>query len=99
MRGTGLCRRRDPRDPSRLGTVLNRTVSVEEMREAMQARRRPYDPVSVVLGRVARDLAESGAVDPELALSFVLDPTPALLDAVGAKASQGLAEANSRARF
>ncbi len=84
MRGTGLCRRRDPRDPSRLGTVLNRTVSVEEMREAMQARRRPYDPVAVALGRYAQHLTAFDDVDGELALSYVLFPSDAMLEAVGA---------------
>ncbi len=88
MRGTGLCRRRDPWHATGRRDPLNLlTVSGAEMRAVTQAQRRPYDPVSVVLGRVARDLAESGAIDGELALSFVLAPTEAMLEAVSHRAA------------
>ena len=55
--------------------------SVAELREAMQARRRPFDPLSVLLGRCAQSLTAAGEVDPEIALSYVLWPTEALLRA------------------
>ena len=75
--------RRDPRLASRVGPVLNlATVSAGEIREAMQARRRPLDPVAVVLGRCALALTAAGEVDPELALSYAIWPTEAMLEAV-----------------
>jgi hypothetical protein len=57
-------------------------VSTAEIREVMQARRRPFDPVSVQLGRAALHLAVAGGVDAELALSYVAWPTEAMLEAV-----------------
>jgi hypothetical protein len=48
----------------------------------MDGRRRPHDPVSVVLGRLAQSLAAAGQVDAELALSYVVWPTEAMLEAV-----------------
>jgi hypothetical protein len=79
--------RRDPWHASRYGLVLNPvTASVAELREVMQARRRPHDPVSVALGRCAQSLTAAGEVDAEIALSYVLFPTPELLEAVAAAA-------------
>ena len=55
---------------------------VAELREAMQARRCPHDPLSVLLGRCAQTLTAAGEVDPEIALSYVLWPTDEMLRAV-----------------
>jgi hypothetical protein len=57
------------------------TASIGEMREVMQARR-PLDAVSVRLGRFAQSLTAAGEVDAELALSYAIWPTEAMLDAV-----------------
>ena len=73
-------------------------VSTDEIREAMQARRRPLDPVAVRLGRCALALTAAGEVDAELGLSYAIWPTDAMLEAV-AKASQGLAEATLTSRI
>ena len=72
----------DHRHPSRPRFVNLAAASVAELREVMQARRRPVDPVSVLLGRFAQSLTAAGEVDRELALSFVLFPSEAMLEAV-----------------
>jgi hypothetical protein len=67
---------------------VKRTAAAE-IRESIQARRQPLDPVSVVLGRFAQSLSAAGEVDPELALSYAIWPSEAMLGAV-AKADQRL---------
>ena len=75
-----LSDRRRPRIAARPRFVNLAAASVAELREAMEARR--CDPVSVLLGRYAQSLTAAGEVDGELALSFVLFPSEAMLEAV-----------------
>jgi hypothetical protein len=57
-------------------------VSLAELRGVTLARRRPRDPVSVVLGRYPQVLAAAGELDGDIALSYVLWPSDGMLEAV-----------------
>jgi hypothetical protein len=49
---------------------------------AQASERCRLDPLSVLFGRSAQFLTAGGEVDPELALSYAIWPTEALLEAV-----------------